>query len=179
MLAWAQLINAFVGAVFNVVGTLGEELCWRGLLFGWLRDRLGAAWAVVALGIIWGLWHAPLVLLGYNYPGHAPGLALVAMCGFTTVLTPVLAWLRERSGSIWPAALGHGMVNAAAGFGVVFGMAGRPIDNLHAGLLGWSGWLPAIALGVVLLVTTGLRRWTPPPPVPRQDAAVSPLRNRR
>ncbi|WP_458188113.1 CPBP family glutamic-type intramembrane protease [Haladaptatus sp. NG-WS-4] len=35
-------------------------------------------------------------------------------------LGSVLAWVTLRSGSVWPAALGHGAFNAIADFGVLF-----------------------------------------------------------
>jgi membrane protease YdiL (CAAX protease family) len=56
-----------VGAFINVIPAIGEELGWR----GWLlpkRMPLGTVPALVLSGIIWGIWHAPLVLL--RYPGR-------------------------------------------------------------------------------------------------------------
>ena len=103
-----------LAAVINIVPVLGEELGWR----GWLLPRLmplGALPAILITGVIWGVWHAPLVLLGYNYP-DAPGwlgvLAMVVMC---TLIGAIFGWLRLRSVSVWPAALAHAALNGAAG----------------------------------------------------------------
>lgn len=147
-----QFINVLVGAVLNLIPALGEELGWR----GWLLPKLlplGTVPALLASGVIWGLWHAPLILLGYNYP-DAPGwLGLVMMVGMCTVVGSVFGWLRLRSESVWPAALAHGAFNAAAGLSIVFAAAGENIDTVHATVLGWSGWIAPIILTIALLVT--------------------------
>lgn len=80
------------------------------------------------------------------------------MVGFRVVAGTLPGWLRLRSGSVWPSAIGHGFVNAAAGLPVVLAVAGRPIDNATTGLLGWTGWVVmALALGFVT-VAVGRRR---------------------
>lgn len=154
-----QLVNVAIGSVINTVPAAGEELGWRGYLFPRLLP-LGTVPAVLVSGVVWGLWHAPLLLLGYNYPGAHPAVALAAMCGMCTVVGGLLAWVRQRSGAVWPAALGHGTVNAAAGLGVVLARAGETVDTVHATILGWSGWIvPALVLA--LLVARGALRPRP------------------
>lgn len=73
-----QLAVLPVAAVINLVPALGEELGWR----GWLLPKLmplGPVPAIPVSGVLWGVWHAPLVLLGYNDP-TAPGwLGVTAM----------------------------------------------------------------------------------------------------
>ena len=144
LLAALQLLLVIVGAPLNAIGAMGEELGWR----GWLLPRLmplGTVPAIVASGVIWGLWHAPLVLLGYNY-GDTPGwLALLCMCAMCIVLGAVLSWFTLRSGSVWPAIIGHGAINAGGGLYLVYGMAGHVIDPTQATVLGWTGWIfPAL-----------------------------------
>ena len=153
LLVAAQFVNVVIGSIINVIPALGEELGWR----GWLLPKLlplGIVPAILVSGVIWGLWHAPLILLGYNY-GDAPGwLALAAMVGMTIVIGAVFSWLRIRSESVWPAALAHGSFNAAAGFSLVFVMAGETFSPLEATILGWTGWLVPLIL-VIVLVATG------------------------
>jgi len=151
-----QAVNVVIGAVINTLPALGEELGWRGYLFPRLL-RLGTVPAVVVSGVVWGLWHAPLLLLGYNYPGASPLVAVAAMCGMTIVLGGVLAWVRMRSGSVWPAAVGHGAINAAAGFSLLFAQAGATVYTTQATILGWSGWIVPAVLVVVLVARRGLR----------------------
>lgn len=153
MLVAVQLASIPVGALINIIPALGEELGWR----GWLLPKLmplGTVWALLLSGTIWGLWHAPLILLGYNYP-DAPGwLGLLCMVGTCILFGAVFGWLRIRSGSIWPAALAHGAFNATAAVHLLFAQAGQPIDTTKATFLGWSGWLVPIALVIVLVATT-------------------------
>jgi membrane protease YdiL (CAAX protease family) len=148
-----QLATIPLGALINLLPALGEELGWR----GWLLPKflpLGAVPAVLVSGVIWGLWHAPLILLGYNYP-DAPGwLGLTCMVAMCVLVGAVFGWLRLRSGSVWPAALAHGAFNAAAGTYLLFAAAGERVDTTQATVLGWSGWIVPLAL-VVVLVATG------------------------
>lgn len=148
-----QLATLPVAALINLVPALGEELGWR----GWLLPRLmplGTVPALLITGVIWGVWHAPLILLGYNYP-DAPGwLGVAAMVGTCTVVGALFGWLRLRSGSVWPAALAHAAFNGAAGTSLLFARTGEQIDTTRATILGWSGWIVPLAV-VVLLVTTG------------------------
>lgn len=165
VLAAAQLINVVVGALINTIPALGEELGWRGWLLPHLLKR-GVVPALVLSGIIWGLWHAPLILLGYNYP-TAPGwLGLLMMVGMCVLVGAVFGWFRIRSASVWPAALAHGSFNAAAGLQVVFARDGATIDTVQGTILGWSGWFVPLIV-VVILVAAG--RFRPKESQPEQE----------
>ncbi|MER3388608.1 MAG: CPBP family intramembrane glutamic endopeptidase [Microcella sp.] len=157
-----QLVNVLFGAFINLVPAMGEELGWR----GWLLPKLlplGVLPAILISGVIWGLWHAPLILLGYNY-ALAPGwLGLAAMCGMCIVIGAVFSWLRIRSGTVWAPALAHGAFNAAAGFSIIFVAAGEVIDTTQATVLGWSGWIVPLVL-VIVLAATG--KFSPRPDAP-------------
>lgn len=160
-----QMATVPLAAFINLIPALGEELGWR----GWLLPKLlplGAVPAILISGVIWGLWHAPLILLGYNYP-DAPGwLGLLAMVGMCTVFGAIFGWLRIRSESVWPAAFAHAAFNGAAGSYLLFAMAGEHIDTTQATVLGWSGWLVPIVLVIILLATGQFRR-----PVARHASA--------
>lgn len=162
LLVALQLVNVLFGSVINLVPALGEELGWRGWLLPHLTGRAHVATAVVVSGVIWGLWHAPLVLLGYNYPTASPGLALLTMVGFCTVVGAVFSWLRLRSGTVWAPALAHGALNAAAGMHVVLAAAGTTVDTTQATVLGWSGWIVPVVL-IAVLAATGQFRTRPTP----------------
>ncbi|MEE2036901.1 CPBP family intramembrane metalloprotease [Nocardiopsis sp. CT-R113] len=148
-----QLATLPLAAFINLVPALGEELGWR----GWLLPKLmplGTLPALLISGVIWGLWHAPLILLGYNYP-DAPGwLGLTAMVGMCILVGTVFGWLRLRSGSVWPAALAHAAFNGAGATYLLFAAAGEHVDTTQATILGWSGWVVPLVL-VVALVATG------------------------
>jgi uncharacterized protein len=143
-------LPAFVVApLMNVVATIGEELGWRGYLWARLQP-LGPRRAALLIGVVWGVWHAPVIALGYNYPG-APVLGPLLMTVLTVIYGVILGWLRARSESVWPAALAHGALNAEAGVLAIFltpasPLIGAPIGvialvpaALCAGLLLWRG----------------------------------------
>ena len=160
LLVVVQLVSIPVGALINLIPALGEELGWR----GWLLPRLmplGTVPALLISGVIWGLWHAPLILLGYNYP-DAPGwLGLIMMVGMCILVGAVFGWLRMRSESVWPAALAHGAFNAAAGSAILFAAAEQHIDTTQATILGWSGWIVPLILVAALVA---MKRFTPAKP---------------
>ena len=157
-----QLVMLPVAAFINIIPSLGEELGWRGWLFPKLMP-LGAVPAIVISGVIWGLWHAPLLLLGYNYPGSPGWLGLILMVGMCIVVGAIFGWLRLRSNSVWPATLAHGAFNAAGGTMIIFSMAGEYIDRTQATMLGWSGWIVPLALAIVLFATGQFRSPTATP----------------
>ena len=148
--ALASLPGLFLGSVINTVVAAGEELGWRAFLFPRLLVY-GRVVALLAQGAIWGLWHAPVILLGYNY-GDIPGwLSIALMCGFCTVVGAVLAWLTERTRTIWPAAMAHGTINAAvSATAIALGRADTAVNPVHATIMGWSGWILPGLLGLAL-----------------------------
>lgn len=145
---------AFTLAIpFNMIFTFGEEFGWRGYLLPKLAP-LGGVGAAIITGVIWGLWHAPLIVLdGYNYPGY-PQLGVLMMVVFTTSLGIIFAWLRFRSGSVWPSTLSHAAINAQAGFGLILLSPGNPLLRPPIGLI---GLVPMIAFAIWLIVTGRLR----------------------
>ena len=146
----ASVALAFTLAIpFNMIFTFGEEFGWRGYLLARLSP-FGGVTAAVATGATWGLWHAPLILLdGYNYPGH-PVSGVAMMVVFTTGLGVIFAWLRFRSGSVWPSTLAHAALNAQAGLALVFLSPGDPLIRPPVGIL---GLIPMIALALWLAAT--------------------------
>jgi membrane protease YdiL (CAAX protease family) len=68
---------------------------------------------------MWGLWHAPVVLQGYNYPNYPNLIGVSLFTLWTVLLSFSLGWLRIRSSSCLPPALAHGAINAYAGLGIM------------------------------------------------------------
>jgi membrane protease YdiL (CAAX protease family) len=107
--------NAFrfvtVGLAINVAFALGEELGWRGFLVPKLAERLSFTRTALVSGIIWASWHVPLIIFA-DYNGGTPTLYSIACFAVMVVgISFPLAWLRLRSGSVWPAALLHASHN--------------------------------------------------------------------
>ena len=119
----------------------GEELGWRGYLQGRLIERFGLSKGIIVLGLLWSLWHLPLLLAGYNYPEHPvlgafvlPPLLLVAASFF-------MAWLTLHTQSFWPAALAHG-----AGDSIQGGL----MSSIKTSLPGLSVYLTELAFIIII-----------------------------
>jgi len=107
--------SIFFGLTINAVAALGEELMWRGYLWEKMK-HLGFVKASLIIGVIWGAWHVPMVILvGHNYP-DSPWLGALLMVGVSVALTPLLTYYRARGFSVVPVAVFHGTVNATGGF---------------------------------------------------------------
>ncbi|WP_344679855.1 CPBP family intramembrane glutamic endopeptidase [Saccharopolyspora taberi] len=152
-LALSQIAQVFLLGWLNIIPAFGEEWGWRGYLTHALLP-LGQPGAMLTTGVLWGLWHAPVLVLGYNYPTVPVVVSFFMMVCFCVLVGVLLSWLRLASGSVWPAVVAHGFLNASAGLSVVFGAAGHPADNASVGLLGWTGWLVLVVL-ILLLVMFG------------------------
>lgn len=152
-----QLAQALLLApLLNALPTLGEEFGWRAYLqpklmvLGWRR-------AMVLTGVIWGVWHWPILAMGYNYGleyAGAPWLGMLLFVWFTTLLGIVLGWLTMRGGSVWPAVIGHGALNGIAGLPALF-VQGEP--NPLLGPLAFG-----LIAGVPLVLVAAWLWWHPP-----------------
>ncbi|MFJ4044672.1 lysostaphin resistance A-like protein [Microbacterium sp. NPDC089987] len=157
VLVAVQLLAVPVAAAtVNAVAAFGEEIGWRGFLVPALR-RYGTWSALLISGAVWGLWHAPIILLGYNF-GRTDITGVLLMTAGCLAWGVLLGWLRLRSGSVWPAVFAHGAVNAAAGLPTLLYAAGTRPDPALAFVLGASGWIACALVAVALLLTGQFRR---------------------
>ena len=53
--------------IVNIIACLGEEVGWRGFLLPNLLEKFTPIKATLLTGFIWGVWHAPMIAMGYNY----------------------------------------------------------------------------------------------------------------
>lgn len=139
-----------VGVLVTAVATFGEELGWTGYLLPRLLP-LGRWRAALLYGAAWGLWHAPVIVGGYNYAGH-PVAGVVAMCGFTTAVALVQTAARLRTGSVLLTSVVHAAINAQGrGLGPALVADASP---LLGGLTGLVGIVAFGVVGAVLLART-------------------------
>ena len=153
-LAAVQAAQALLLApIINSVATFGEEFGWRAYLQPRLM-ALGQRRALVLTGVIWGVWHWPVILMGYNYGFDYPGAPLLgplAMVWFTVNAGILLGWLTLRGKSVWPAVIGHAAINGVAGLGAIF-VQGDPntlLGPTPVGLIGGVGFT-VVAAGILL-----------------------------
>ncbi len=150
-----SLSTLTLGVLTTMVFTFGEEFGWRGYLLPRLSP-LGGTTAAIIVGVIWGLWHAPLIFLyGYEYNDLHSLLGVFMFVLPSTSLSIILAWLRFRSGSIWPTVLAHAVGNQAASLALI---ALVTPGNLYLGApIGLIGILPSAAFATWLVVTGRLK----------------------
>ena len=129
----------FAGITINALFAFGEEIAWRGYLIKLFQGKKFLTTAL-CIGIIWGLWHAPIILNGHNYPQH-PVAGIFMMIAVCLSMTPALMYFRMKSGSVIVAAIMHGTINATAG--VILFVVSPYNDLIHgaAGLAGIIGFL--------------------------------------
>lgn len=133
------------GITVNAIAAFGEEVGWRGFLLKSLLP-LGFWRASLIIGTIWGLWHAPLILLGHNYPEH-PVIGVFMMTLWTILLTPILNYLTLRAKSVLAAAIFHGTLNGTLGLSILYVKGG---SDLMVGGTGLAGMLALVILNLLL-----------------------------
>ena len=144
------LSGMLAGATINGLFAFGEEVGWRGYLLKQFEGRSFLGTAVV-IGIIWGLWHAPLILMGHNYPQH-PQWGVLMMVVVCILMSFIIQYFRVKSGSVIVAAIMHGTCNGVAGLTMIF-LSLDKYNDLIDGSCGLAGILAmlVVALAIFLL----------------------------
>lgn len=150
-----------LGALENCKYAAGEEIGWRGYMLTRLVDS-GIWGPILISGLVWGLWHTPLILSGQYASGPHPilsgGLFVIGIVagGY------VFAWLRLSSGSIWPCIWGHSAWNA-----IIQGAFDRSTSGRSV-WVGESGVLTAAML--ILFAIVLFKVW----PLPQRTSSARP-----
>ena len=133
-----QLVQAvLISPVVNSIATFGEEFGWRAYLLPKLMP-LGGRKAMLLIGLIWGVWHWPVIFMGYEYGFSYPGSPWVGPLLFLWVtfgLGIFLGWLTLRS-------IGHAAINGFAGAAILV-VKGQPnplLGPLPVGVIGSVGF---------------------------------------
>ena len=121
------------GITINAVAAFGEELGWRGLLLSELA-QFGFWKASVAIGVLWGVWHAPIIFLGHNFPDQ-PMLGIIVMTGATVALSPIYTYVTVRAQSVLAPSVLHGTFNAVAPLSLIY-VAGSMVIISPVGMAG-------------------------------------------
>jgi CAAX protease family protein len=101
-----------VGFIVNCFAALGEEIGWRGLLAPELAKTTSFARTALISGVIWAIWHWPLILSGeYNSTDTPVWFGLICFTIMVIGINFALTWLRLKSGSIWGPVVLHAAHN--------------------------------------------------------------------
>ncbi len=143
----AVCVGLVAGPTVNAIAGFGEEVGWRGFLFRELA-HMGFWRSSFLIGAIWGIWHAPLIMQGHNYPQH-PMIGVAMMTLLCMLLAPIFAYVRLRAKSVIAAAIIHGTFNATAGIPAFMTLGG---SDLSIGVTGLAGFvvLAAVNIGIWL-----------------------------
>lgn len=157
LMMWVQLAaGVLLAPVLNFLPCFGEEWGWRGYLLPKVNERLPFVPTVLATGVIWGLWHAPLTAIGHNYGTGYPGwpfLGIFAMCLFCIVIGTLFSYLTIKAKSCLPAVIGHGAVNGFVSAGALFSLSGgNPfVGPMPIGIIGGIGFIAAAVICCILM----------------------------
>lgn len=146
--AWLMAVSVvfsglLAGITINAIAAFGEEYGWRNYLVHALKEK--KFWpAALFIGVVWGIWHFPLILMGHNYPNEPQWgvLMMVVMC---ILLGVIELYFVLKTKSMIVAAVLHGTINALAGTVIYFTLGGNDFLNGMTGLAGF------ITMGVTIL----------------------------
>ena len=155
LLMLVQCVQAvFLAPIMNFVTCFGEEWGWRGYLLPKVSKHFSTIPTLLITGIIWGLWHAPLTIIGHNYGlGYwgFPFTGIGMMCVFCSVLGIFMAYVTLKTKSCIPAILAHGAINGIAAIGIYFTYdGGNPfVGPAPTGII---GMIPFILVAIPMVM---------------------------
>lgn len=149
-LQFVSVLN--IGFLVSLVLAAGEEIGWRGYMLTRLIDAR-VPQPVLVSGLIWGLWHLPLILSGLYAAGPNPLLSALWFMVAITVSAFLYAKLRLATGSIWPVIILHGAWNS-----IIQSVFDASTSGERATLwVGESGIL--VMLTIIVVVVLLARTW--------------------
>lgn len=126
---------------------MGEELGWMGYLFPRLEKLCGTTVALIATGIIRGLWHLVMFLQDENFL-----TGLLTLCVGNILLGSVLVWATKASKSVIPASLIHVMTNALPGALAAYMVMDDSVYSEAFNAMDIITMLPAVVVGVICYI---------------------------
>jgi membrane protease YdiL (CAAX protease family) len=111
VVALSVLMLGTLGFLRSTVSALGEEIGWRGFLVPELAKTTTFTKTALVSGVIWAVWHYPLILFSADKLGTPPGYGLVCFTVMVVGISFVFTWLRLKSGSLWTGTFLHASHN--------------------------------------------------------------------
>jgi uncharacterized protein len=146
-------VSLLILTPIGMLSAMGEELGWRGYLLPRLVQA-GVPRPLLVSGLAWGAWHLPLILSGQYVRGPVPVLTVSGFLVGVTAFAFLLGWMRLRTGSLWPAVVGHASWNA-----IIQGAFDRstPAPSIWVGEGGILTTLANVILVAVILMVASRR----------------------
>lgn len=102
---------AIFGIILHIAFAAGEEIGWRGFLVPNLFKAIGFTKTCFISGIIWAVWHFPLIISGRYLSNIPVTVSLAQLVIVILAMTFIINWIRLKSGSVWTAVLLHASHN--------------------------------------------------------------------
>lgn len=142
LIVFMVLLLGTVGCIRAMSTIVGEEIGWRGFLIWELRKVLPFGGVALVSGIIWAVWHWPIVIY---YGGGNPVIQMAAFTVMITAMSAIMAYFTFKSDSMWPAILFHAAHN------VYFDQIFDPLTIKDANTALWAG-----EYGLMMPITTSI-----------------------
>ncbi|MBN4046489.1 CPBP family intramembrane metalloprotease [bacterium AH-315-P15] len=137
------LIMGTVGCIRAMSTIVGEEIGWRGFFIWELRKVMPFGGVAIFSGVIWALWHWPIVVF---YGGGNPVLQMAAFTVMITAMSVILAYFTFKSNSLWPAVMFHAAHN------VYFDKIFDPLTRYGENTSLWAGEYGGLMLPITASV---------------------------
>ena len=139
---------------FMMVLLMGEEIGWRGFLLPRVQQLTTRRRAAVLTGFAHGCFHLPLILIATTYDADGSRWIVAPVAVLTITAAGVFyAWLKDRSGSVWPAGIGHTFANLSFDWGFAVVASTTPASLAYVAGETGVATLGAVVVAAIVLLT--------------------------
>ncbi|MBP6978656.1 MAG: CPBP family intramembrane metalloprotease [Bacteroidales bacterium] len=110
IILYVILVGTF-GTIRSAANALGEEIGWRGFLVPELYKTMGYTKTALLTGLIWSVWHSPILLFADYNSGTPVWYAMICFTVLTISVCFIYTWFRIKSNSLWTAVILHASHN--------------------------------------------------------------------
>jgi membrane protease YdiL (CAAX protease family) len=169
----SALVNGLLlqGVLGFLAVNLWEEATWMGFVQTRLQAQRGVWLAAVVTAVLFALQHLPLFIEN----GLVNAAGLVFLAAFIVIAIPfraLVAWMYNRTGSLFLVGLLHAIGDATTNGSFAVGFPPRLYDNADG--IGFLHMLALALIGVVVISATRARLGLPARPAPRAEAGAAP-----